>query len=410
MVCVNVINKFTPELIKFNPARCSAPEFRGVDILRNTGDVFISSGTKQNASNPLLEAVQKAIPFVREAKPRIADDMRGMILETSKNLTCATGKDAMVFSVPEHNDLVLRVEKTALEKLEGLSKDLELVPVSYQNGIAENPHLGIPLYLVVPKSAPIAKKSCVSPAEALTQRDNIMILKRVNGEHPSAVCGKRFQEMLGFDDFNNPNPNDLNNFSYVFGYVREYYGIKAAMECLEMFKSGVKEIPENAFGEGSSAFSVVEGKEFYQKYKNYANSYIGVLKEISEFPQESYDEAVNFILKPKNFNVDFQHTNNTFVDPVKKEFNFMDFAYDKKDPKYIYENPVKEFRNVLLGKCFKNIDVLRKDVPFLPELKYPRDFIVCPEDIRAVQKYSIAINEKVNASAPEEFKSEKFFK
>lgn len=410
MVCVNVINRFTPELIKFNPARCSAPEFRGVNLLRNTRDVFVSSGNKQMTSNPLLEAVQKAIPIIREAKPKIAEDMRGMILETSKKATCAAGKDAMVFSVPGHEELVLRVEKTALNKMEGLSKDLELVPVSYQQGIAENPHLGIPLYLVTPKSAAISKKPCISAAEALTQKDNIMILRRVNGEHPAAVCGKRFQEMIGFTDFNNPNPNDLNNFSYVFGYVREYYGIKAAMECMEMLKSGVKEIPENAFGEGSSAFTVVEGKEFYQKYKNYANSYIKALKEISEFPQESYDEAVSFILKPKNFNVDFQHTNNTFVDLKKQEFNFMDFAYDKKDPKYIYENPVKEFRNVLLGKCFKNIDILKKDVPFLPELRYPRDFIVCPEDMREVQKYSIAINEKVNASAPEEFRSEKFFR
>ena len=64
-----------------------------------------------------------------------------------------------------------------------------------------------------------------------------------------------------------------------------------------------------------------------------------------------------------------------------KQFNFMDFACDKTEAKYIYENPIKEFRNVLLGKSFLSIEALKKGVPFLPKLRYPRSFIYCPDDI-----------------------------
>ena len=410
MVCVNVLNKVAPVIVKFNPARCSAPEFQKVSRLSGMGDVFISSGNKatEQASNPLLDAVQKAL--LREEKPKIADNMHDMIVNMSKSSSDAIGKDAIVFSVPEHKELVLRVEKSALDKMDKLPSDLELVPISYQRGIAENPHLGLPLYMVTPKSSALTRKPCISPLEALTHKDNIMILRRVTGEHPAERCGKKFQEMIGFADFHNPDPDALNNFSYVFGYVKENFGPRAAMDCMEMIKSGVTEIPAHAFGEGSASFTVVKGKDFYQKYKAFADSYVDALKEISEFPQKSYDEAVNFVIQPKNFNVDFQHTNNTFVDLEKQEFNFMDFAYDKKDPKYIYENPVKEFRNVLMGKCFKTISVLKESVPFLPEFQYPRDFIVSTDEIRAVKKFSSIINEKVNAAAPEEFKSEKFFK
>ena len=79
------------------------------------------------------------------------------------------------------------------------------------------------------------------------------------------------------------------------------------------------------------------------------------------------------------------------------------------DEKYIYENPVKEFRNVLFGKAFKRIDSLKAIMPNLPVLKYPRNFIVTPEYKESVKTYSDIINDKVNQAAPEEFKSEKFF-
>ena len=144
-------------------------------------------------------------------------------------------------------------------------------------------------------------------------------------------------------------------------------------------------------------------------YKKFADSYVETLKKTSEFPQKAYDDAVGFIVQPKGFNVDFQHTNNTFVDFDKKEFNFVDFAYDKNDEKYIYENPVKEFRNVLFGKGFRKVDFLGEYLPFLPRLNSPRDFIICPEDVQGVKQYSKIINEKVNAAAPEEYRSPKVF-
>ena len=107
--------------------------------------------------------------------------------------------------------------------------------------------------------------------------------------------------------------------------------------------------------------------------------------------------------------MDFQHTNNTFVDLDKQEFNFVDFAYNKKDEKYIYGNPVKEFREVLFGKGFRRISLLKEAVKFLPSLRSPRDFIITPEHIIGVKTYSEAINNKINLSAPQEFRSPSAF-
>ena len=87
MVCVNVLHKVNPSIIKFNPARCSLPELQGVSRLSGDGDVFISPAKKtaDKSPNPLLEAVQRAIPLVREAKPKIAENMHDMIVNMAKS-------------------------------------------------------------------------------------------------------------------------------------------------------------------------------------------------------------------------------------------------------------------------------------------------------------------------------------
>ena len=168
----------------------------------------------------------------------------------------------------------------------------------------------------------------------------------------------------------------------------------ATIKMLENCKNGVSIIEPNALAEGSERLELFEPKLFYKNYRAFVDSYKQSLKDISEFPQQSYDKAVNTILSKKDFIMDFQHTNNTFVDLDKKEFNFMDFVFDKAMyPKYHYDNPIKEFRNVLMGKCFSS--------------KYPtpRAFIMMPEDIKFVKEYSSKINDKVNIASPDKFKS-----
>lgn len=413
MVSMRVLEKVDyGKLLRFNPTRCSSPVFeRASRLSQAAGDVFVSSSEKvESQTNPLLEAVKKSVAFAKEPRVQLADNLHDMIIKSTKIRTNAMGKDAIVFPIQGHDDLVLRVERTALDKIGELSENIELVPISYDKSIMNNKHLGIPLYYVSEKSSQISKKNSVSLMEVMAQPDKIMVLRKVNGRHPASVCGEKFVSMIGLEDVRNPDPDALNNFSFVFGYVKDNFGPQATQKCMEMFKAGETFIPEHALAEGSAAFEIVRGKEFYAKYRDFADSYISFLKDMSEIPQKSYDDAVAFIAEPKCFNLDFQHTNNTFVDLDKKEFNFVDLAYNKKNKKYIYDNPVKEFRDVLFGKGFKRIDFLSESMLYLPYLRTPRDFIVCMDDIQGVKQYSRIIHEKINAAAPEEFRSPKVFK
>lgn len=408
MVCVNLHSTANiGKHITFDTSKNFSSVYHS--MLDKSYDTFLSTEkTVKQKTNPILEAVKKAVPMVREPRVKIAEDLHGLILDTSHKKTDAIGKDALVFSVPNHDDLVLRVEKSAVDKMDKLPHDLELVPIAYDSAITNNKHLGLPLYFVTSKSSTIARKNSISALEAFAQPDKIMVLRKVRGEHPANECGEKLLSMMGFDDFKNPDADMLNNFSYLYGYVKANYGYPATVKCLEMFRQGVKEIPANALGEGSAPFEVVKGKEFFEKYKSFSESYIKSLESTAEIPQKSYDDAVGFIVSPKNFHIDFQHTNNTFIDMEKQEFNFMDFAYDKKDPKYIYKNPVKEFRDVIFGKNFRSLDSFKEFVPFMPKFKTPRAFIVDPQDVKGVVKYSQIINEKVNSASPERFRSEKF--
>ena len=406
MVCVNSIKTAGMGFIKSAPIRFTSQYSSQLTV--SGCDCFVSTA-KGMRNNPLLDAIKKAVPFEKEPRYKIADNLHDIISDITKVESEAVGKDAKVFSIPGYEDLVLRVEKSALEKSGDLKSDLELVPIFYDKTVEQNAHLGLPLYFVASKSSTIAKKNRISPLEALAQPDKIMVLRRVSGQHPAYDCWEKFISLIGFDS-KNPDTDALNNFSFIFGYVARNFGYEPTKKCLEMFKDGATEIPAHALAEGSAPFKIVNGKQFFNKYKEFTSSYIDYLKKVSDMPQSAYDDAVKFVAEPKSFNVDFQHTNNTFVDFEKNEFNFMDFAFDKTDEKYIYENPVKEFRNVLLGKSFISLDALRTAVRCLPSGKYPRSYIYCPEDIEAVKNYSKIINEKINIAAPKELKSENPFR
>ncbi len=410
MVCVNLLHSSNiAKHIKFDTAKNFSSIYHS--MLDESYDTFKSSKESiRKQTNPFLDAVKDAVPMFRKPRVVLADNMRGMILDTAKSSTEAVGKDALVFPIPNHSDLVLRVEKSALADIDKLPKDLELVPIKYDKSLFDNQHLGLPLYYVTSKTGSMARKNTISPMEALAQQNKIMVLRKVTGQHPSSECGNKFESMVGFDGDNHLDIDTLNNFAFIFGYAKNNFGPKASAKCLEYFRSGATQIPENALGEGSTPFKIVKGNEFCKLYDDFATSHIESLKEISELPQKAYDDAVGFITSEKNFNVDFQHTNNTFVDLSKKEFNFMDFAYDKSDEKYIYENPIKEFRNVLFGKGFKRLDSLKGLIRHMPRYNYPRDFIVTPEYIDGVKTYARVINDKINLTAPKEFQSEKVFK
>ena len=393
-----VLNNLSPYFsYKMNKPQAYSvnPSFTGLNKLpKEAVDKFVSSKPKQEG---VVSTVKKIVSkFIEPAKkpeiPKLSDDLQGLILDITKETSQATGKDAIVYAIPKQEGLVLRVEKSALEKIDELGKNLELVPIKYDNAILENKNLGLPLYIVAEKGSNIAKQGSVTPIEALAQPDKIMVLKKVTGEHPSAQYWEDLTELMGIHD-SHPEVSQFLNFM-ALGRVRGMYGNEAAIMCLEKCKNGIAEIIPNELGECSPPVNFVQPEKFYKNYRKFVDDYVKSLKDISEMPQEAYKKAVDTILSPKDFIMDFQHTNNTFVDLKNKEFNFMDFVFDKSlYPKYHYENPVKEFRDVLMGKCFSS------------KFKTPRQFLMYPDDIEQVKKYSNVINEKVNQASPDKFKS-----
>jgi len=376
------------------------PAFTGkAHIAKEAADVFISSASKEVESFP-----QKLINFLKtqilkkasKTEPW-AKNLQEKILTITKEGSDAAGKDAIVFKFPGRDDLVLRVEKTALEKIDTLPKDLKLIPVSYEKSVAENEHFGLPLYFVAEKGSPLSKLDAITPQEALKQPDKIMLLKKMTGVHPSEKYYESFIKMQGLSD-TAADPEMIVN-SRILNYIINKYGPQASTKYLEKCKEGVSLLEEGTLCKDSGKIEIFNGKEFYKNYRDFVNNYIETLKQISEIPQNSFNNAVDSILSKKDFILDFQHTNNTFVDFEKGEFNFMDFVFDKTMyPKYHCENPVKEFRNVLMGKWFSGL------------CSSPRNYIVVPEDVKAVKEYSKIINEKINTAAPERFRSESPFR
>ncbi|MCD8378543.1 MAG: hypothetical protein LUB59_07130 [Candidatus Gastranaerophilales bacterium] len=378
------------------------PAFTGLTKLpAKKADEFVSSKLKKTSpENFFKRLISKT--FHREAPepatPKIADNLHELLVGMSKKTSYANGKDAVVHSIPGQDGFVMRIEKSAIPKINKLSDKLTLVPIKYNKPVAENENFGLPLYLVAEEGSKIAKKTSVSPLEALAQPDKIMVLRKMTGNHPSQEYWDKLTTLMGYDDFH-PSYDQLNNFHFL-GYVRANFGNDAAINCLENCKNGMTKFKPNQIAEGSPEFEFVDGGTFYKNYRAFSDSYIKSLKNISEMPQKSYDKAIKNILAPdKGFIMDFQHTDNTFVDFEHNEFNFMDFCFDKSlYPKYYYDNPIKEFRNVLMGKCFSK------------QFKSPRQLIIYPDDIAQVKTFSNAINEKVNIAAPEKYRSEPPFK
>lgn len=338
-------------------------------------------------SSPAVDTLVKVNPqnYILGAQPG------KLIKEITKKKTGAFGKDAMVFAIPNQPDLVLRVEHTAIEKMDTLADSLKLIPIKHNDNLLAHKNLGLPLYSVVGKESELYAKDSIEPLEALRQKDNIMVLRKVSGENPANASWNALVKLTGCED-DAPNVPQYINFQQLT-QIRVQYGKDAAKKCLKIIKEGGEQtIPENFFAPGSEAYTFTNCDVFANNYKAYSKSYINYLKQLSKMPKESFKEAVDTILMDKNFLIDFQHTGNTFVDFKNKKFNFMDFEFDKTNKKYIYDNPVREFKNVILGKCFASI------------AKSPANILLEEKDIKTAQKYSDKIADIVNSVTPDKFK------
>lgn len=401
------------------------------------------SAAKSLESSPAVDTLIKVNPqnYILGSQPG------KLIKELVKNKSDAFGKDAMVFPIPNYHDLVLRVEHTAIEKIDDLADSLKLIPIKHDDKILAHKNLGLPLYSVVGKESELYTKESVSPLEALKQKDNIMVLRRVLGENPANASWNALQVLHGLPKLSGEQAfsNNLDQFAQIvskykmdglkkclqvlknggeqniprnffapgseaytftnsdmfvqnFNFrqlteIRREYGLDAAKQCFQIIKQGGDQtIPENFFADNTGSYIFTNCDEFVKNYKTYSKSYINYLKQLSKMPKESFKEAVDTILMDKNFLVDFQHTGNTFVDFKNKKFNFMDFEFDKTNQKYIYDNPVREFKNVILGKGFSTV------------AKYPTAILLEEKYTKTALKYFDKISNMINSVTPDKYK------
>ena len=82
MVCLNSIHNFSK--LRFTPEKATIiRETLSRPALSEMGDSFVSSVKRAEQTNPLLEAVKKAVPMVKEPRVKIAENLRSMILDTA---------------------------------------------------------------------------------------------------------------------------------------------------------------------------------------------------------------------------------------------------------------------------------------------------------------------------------------
>ena len=173
----------------------------------------------------------------------LGSNPKKMIQELTSKVSSSFGKDASVFEIPNQENLILRVEHSAIKKMDTLADDLKLIPIKHSEKALAHDNLGLPLYSVVGKDSELFARESISPKEALAQKDNIMVLRKVTGKHPVSEIMK---------------------------------------------KGGTQTIPENHFFDGSQEIVFTNCETFTENYKNYVDSFLSYLKKVSKMPKNAY--------------------------------------------------------------------------------------------------------------------------
>ena len=126
-------------------------------------------------------------------------------------------------------------------------------------------------------------------------------------------------------------------------------------------------------------------------YRIFVNHYLGNLVRLAELPQESYNNAVENLLSPKDFTFDFNHPQNTFINYENNEFYFIDFFYGKQPTQEENSAVIENFRNALLGR---NIHLKIQ----------PKDLLFNNTDKEIYKTLSEIITSKINNAAPSHLK------
>ena len=340
----------------------------------------------------------KQIHSVKNPKRDILEeDVRELIKQSIGYKCIDENVYSSVYEIPNYNDYIFKIGYIVLYmineiKISEIKENMILVPIKYKNNMEERKNLGLPVYYVTSDNSDIAKQGYAQPKDISVkkQRENAIIIRKVSGQDVSSYYMTEFLNFGGKYEYD----RQFTQIKTLLNII-EKYGKDAGVKTLELCKNGISVIPKNDLAEGSPQYEFIDETTFYNNYKKFINSYIEFLTNLSNLPQESYNNAVNDILSSEDFTYNFAHPKNTFINFETQSFNFIDFYFDR----YIIENAkkinmIEEFRNVLLGKNFAS------------DLR-PYMLIFYPEDWVRFEKYSTIITEKINNAAPEKNKLNK---
>ncbi|MCR5265582.1 MAG: hypothetical protein K6E29_03200 [Cyanobacteria bacterium RUI128] len=283
-----------------------------------------------------------------------------------------------IFNIPNYSELLL---KTNLDFIKTLDKNLSIVPIKYEQNIADNPNFGFPLYQICQKDSIHAKNGYILPEESIHMKTkNISIIKKVGGMQISLYYRSNLYDLV----------DDNEEQVKLMTDIKSKFGCGIAIKTLNYCKNGINNIKKNKLILGSDNYNFIDGKKFYSDYIKLKNNFLFYVKLLSVLPQDTYTRAVNNILSAKNFVFDFDHPNNILLDYQTKEFNFIDPLFEKI---FLEEFPVKaqieRFRNVLLGHSY-----------VYPV--QPKDLLYSAEDIELFNSVSDELTKRINSVCPAE--------
>ena len=321
------------------------------------------------------------------------ENIHDLILQSITQTPIYTDEYIGVFPMFGNDDLIIKIGRKYLNNLDKLPRDLVKIPIKYDDTIKDNPHFGLHLYYIDRKKSKYAKKGFVDTVNVLnyTNRNSyITILRRMSGQNVSLPYQKSYEILLG------PNNDTSDYIQYkMLVEISKKYGKKAAIRALDCFAKDLKYIEKNQLTENSPEYHILDGIRFFNNYKNFTQKYFEILEKIHDLPDKTYVSAIQDILSIKNFMLDFVHPNNTFIDYDKEEFQFIDFVFEekymKKNP-YKNNNPLEDFRDILLGRNFSI------------ETYHPSNLLFFEEDINLYKQLVKQITEKINNVAPDKYK------
>lgn len=352
-------------------------------VTPETSKKKINRGDNVNIRLTMFKQVHTITDSIDITCTEITDDnIYNLIMSAVSFKALKQSSKVSIFDIPGHDDMLLKIGNNVLDKISELPKDMSILPIN--NTYIDNPNFGNPLYYV---------QNNKNIKEVLTHegRDKeIVIIKKVSGECIDNTYLDIFNKFSGYR-FQSVRYKQFLTFIDII----KRYGKDAGKKALSLCAEGVSSVDAGMFSENSEPYRFMDIENFYEEYKLYMEKFLEYMKVVSGLPQKTYTQAVKNILSRTDFIFDFSHSGNIFVDYDKKEFNFIDFVFDK-DIVEIYKNnnQIQEFRDVLLGE--------NKSIDFSPE-----QIILYPEDIEVFNSCSKIINKKINRVLPSDLKLNK---